>query len=272
MGVLMATPIVMVVGYSFLNNVIMTKDSRYVGLSNYTSIVTDDTFHQAIANTAVFTVGSVICHMVLGMVFALLLNSKSVSVVTRSFFRVLYVLPWVFTAAIIAILWRLLLDPSGVINYLLDTLGIIDGPVPWLGSTDTAIWALLLINVWAGYPFYMVSMLATMQGIPEDLYEAARVDGAGTLGRFTHITLPQMRPILLSLGTLDLIWTMQQFPLVWMTTGGGPIHATEMLSTYTYKLAFNQYSFSMAATSAVIVLIVSMVLVALYTRAQKAGD
>ena len=272
MCVLMATPIVMVIGYSFMNNVIMTKNSYGVGFANYVSVFTDDVFYQALLNTAIFTIGSVVIHMVLGMFFALLLNSKAISAFTRAFFRVIYVLPWVFTAAIIAILWRMLLDPSGVVNYLLNTLGIIHGPVAWLGSTDTAIWALLLINVWAGYPFYMVSMLATMQGIPTELYEAARVDGATAGQQFLHVTLPSMRPILLSLGTLDFIWTMQQFPLVWMTTGGGPIHATEMLSTYTYKLAFNKYSFSMASTSAVIVLALSMVLAAVYTRVQKAGD
>ncbi len=272
MCVLMLVPIVMVISYSFKNNVIMTKDSHFVGFANYLTVFTDPVFYQALRNTLIFTVGSVVIHMVLGMVFALLLNSKLISAATRTVFRVIFVLPWVFTAAIIAILWRLLLDPSGVINYLLNQVGLIDSPLPWLGTTSTAIWALLLINVWSGYPFYMVSMLATMQGISEDLYEAASIDGAGAWKRFWHITLPQMKPILLSLGTLDFIWTMQQFPLVWMTTGGGPLHATEMLSTYTYKFAFTQYAFSMASTAAVIVLLLSIILAAVYARVQKVSD
>ena len=272
MCVLMLVPIIMVISYSFMNNVIMTKSSYPVGLANYVTILHDPVFYQAFLNTMIFTVGSVVIHMVLGMIFALLLNSKLISAGTRATFRVIYILPWVFTAAIIAILWRLLLDPSGVINYLLTQIGLINTPVAWLGTTQTAIWALLLINVWAGYPFYMVSMLATMQGIPGDLYEAGTVDGASGWRLFWNITLPQMRPILLSLGTLDFIWTMQQFPLIWMTTGGGPIHSTEMLSTYTYKLAFNQYQFSMASTSGVIVLILSAILAVFYARTQRAND
>lgn len=272
MCILMLVPIVLVIGYSFMSNVIMTKESVFVGVANYFKVLKDPVFHEALWNTFVFTVGSVAIHMVLGMVFALLLNSKMISTFTRAFFRVIYVLPWVFTAAIIAILWRLILDPSGVLNYLLRQVGLIHQPIAWLGTTQTAMLALLLINVWAGYPFYMISMLATMQGIPDELYEAAMVDGASPWQQFWNITLPQMRPILLSLGTLDLIWTMQQFPLIWMTTGGGPIHSTEMLSTYTYKLAFNQYQFSMASTSGVVVLIISAALAVVYARTQRAGD
>jgi multiple sugar transport system permease protein len=272
MAVLMATPIIMVVGYSFMSNVIMTRESRPVGLANYLAVFADPVFREAVRNTMVFTLASVAAHMVLGMAFALMLNSKCLSATTRAAFRVVYVLPWVFTAAIIAILWRMLLNPNGVINYLLTQIHAISEPIAWLSDRQVAIWALVLINIWAGYPFYMVSMLAGLQGVPTDLYEAATVDGAGPVKQFCHVTLPQMRPILLSLGTLDFIWTMQQFPLVWMTTGGGPVHATEMLSTYTYKLAFSKYSFSMASTAAVVVLVVSMILAALYARAQKARD
>ena len=96
------------------------------------------------------------------------------------------------------------------------------------------------INIWSGYPFFMISLLAGLQGIPRDLYEAATVDGAGVVSAFRNVTLPQLRPIIISMAVLDLIWTTQQFALIWMTTGGGPINVTEMLSTYTYKLAFSR--------------------------------
>lgn len=271
MIVLMLIPIVMVISYSVMNNVIMNKNPIYIGLGNYKTILTDEVFHTTIYNTFFFTVGSVVMHMVIGLLFAMLLNSRLFSTATKSFFRVIYILPWVFTAAIIAILWRLLLNPNGIINYFLTQAGIIHTKVEWLGSRDTALYALTFINIWSGYPFYMISLLAGLQGISQDLYEAAEVDGANAYHQFISITIPQLKPIILSMAMLDCIWTMQQFPLVWMTTGGGPIHATEMLSTYTYKLAFSKYEFSLASASAVIILIFSMVLASVYVRRQKAS-
>jgi multiple sugar transport system permease protein len=272
MLVLMLVPIVMVIGYSVMDNVIMNKNPQFVGLANYITILSDKVFHEAIANTAVFVIASVIFHMIIGLTFAMLLNTNILHSVTKSIFRVIYIFPWVFTAAIIAILWRLMLNPNGVINYLLETAGLISSKVEWLSSRDTALFALTFINIWAGYPFYMVSLLAGLQGISADLYEAATVDGANGVQKFLYITIPQLKPIIVSMSMLDLIWTTQQFSLVWMTTGGGPIHATEMLSTYTYKLAFSTYEFSQASTSAVIVLVISLILAFFYVKNQKARE
>lgn len=272
MTVLMLVPIVIVIGYSFMDNVIMNKNPVFVGIDNYIKVFTDKGFHETISNTLFFTIMSVVFHMIIGLGFAMLLNSKSLHSNTKAIFRVIYIFPWVFTAAIIAILWRLMLSPNGIINYILDVAGIIDSKIEWLGSRDTALYALTYINIWSGYPFYMVSLLAGLQGIPEDLYEAITVDGANGFEKFLYITLPQLKPIIISMAMLDCIWTMQQFPLVWMTTGGGPIRATEMLSTYTYKLAFSKYHFSLASASAVIILIFSMGLGFIYVRKQKVRD
>ncbi|WP_329893093.1 sugar ABC transporter permease [Trueperella pyogenes] len=189
-----------------------------------------------------------------------------------TFFRTLYVLPWLLTVAIIAVLWRLILNPNGVANYLLVSLGVIDANNEWLSDPNTALVALCVINIWAGYPFFMISLLAGLQGIPTQLYEAAEVDGAGAIRKFLSITLPQLRPILISMALLDVIWTSQQFALIWMTTGGGPIDRTEVLPTYTYKLAFSTYQFSLASASAVIILILSMIMAAFYVRHQKASN
>lgn len=268
--VLMLLPIVMVIVYSFFNNVIMNKNPQLIGFGNYVEILTDKNFHIAIKNTIFFTLASVVFHMVIGLAFALLLNTKMLSSITKSLFRVVYILPWVFTAAIIAILWRLLLNPNGIINYILQTVGFISEKMEWLGNKNTALYALTFINIWSGYPFFMVSLLAGLQGISVDLYEAATVDGANTIEKFLFVTIPQLKPIIVSMAMLDCIWTMQQFPLVWMTTGGGPIRATEMLSTFTYKLAFSKYEFSLASTSAVLMLIISMCLAFIYVRNQKA--
>ena len=272
MIVLMIIPISLVIGYSLLNNVIMTKNPVFVGLSNYVTVFIDPVFHEAIYNTFFFTAASVIFHLVIGLAFAMLLNTKALNTATKSFFRVVYIMPWVFTAAIIAILWRLILNPNGIVNYVLQATGLSSSQIIWLGSGKTALFALTFINIWAGYPFYMVSLLAGLQGISEDLYEAATVDGANNVQKFLFITIPQLKPIIVSMAMLDCIWTMQQFTLVWMTTGGGPMHVTEMLSTYTYKQAFSSYAFSLASTSAVIILLFSMIMAVFYVKNQKARD
>jgi multiple sugar transport system permease protein len=272
-GVLSLLPIAMVIRYSFFDNVVMTRNPVFVGFANYVTILTDPVFQEAMVNTLIFTIGSLIAHLVLGLAFAMLLNTTLLGHTTKAIFRGIYILPWVFTATIIAVLWRLMLDPNGIVNYFLITAHLmsIDNPVAWLGQINTALPAVIFINIWSGYPFYMVSLLAGLQGIPRELYEAATIDGASGVGNFRFITLPQLRPIILSLATLDFIWTTQQFALIWMTTGGGPIHVTEVLSTYTYKLAFSTYKFSAAATSAVIVLAISIFVVVFYVRNQRAS-
>ena len=187
---------------------------------------------------------------------------------TKALFRVIYVLPWVFTASIIAVLWRLLLSPNGVVNYLLISAGIASGPIEWLSSRELALTSVVFINIWSGYPFYMVSFLAGLQGIPASLYEAAKIDGANAVQLFRFITLPQLRPIIISLAMLDFIWTTHQFTLIWMTTGGGPIRASEVLSTFTYKTAFSAYEFSQASTIAVVIFLLSTVVGVFYVRSQ----
>ncbi len=266
MIILMLIPIVMVVQYSVMNNVIVEKSPEFAGFDNYAEVLQDERFYTAIKNTAFFTGVSVVVHLVLGMGFALLLNTRLLSTRLVAVFRVIYILPWLFTVAIIAVVWRMLLDPHGIVNYLSRS------DVEWLSDPGKALFAVTFINIWAGYPFFMMSLLAGLQGIPEDLTEAAKVDGAGAVRRFFHITLPQLKPIIVAMAVLDTLWTTQQFALIWLTTGGGPIDATEMLSTYTYKFAFSRYQFSMAAASAVIILLLSLVLAVFYVRNQKARD
>lgn len=270
--VLMVVPIVIVFGYSLQDAVITTKQSHYVGLENYVDVLTSDKFRTALGNTVVFVVVSVVAHMLIGLGFALLLNSDVLSSAAKAVFRTVFVLPWLLTVAIIAILWRLLLNPNGVVNAVLSALSLVTGQHEWLADPDLALGVVTFINIWSGYPFFMISILAGLQGIPRDLYEAAEVDGAGVLRRFWSITVPQLRPIIISMALLDVIWTSQQFALIWMTTGGGPLSRTEMLSTFTYKMAFSNYDFSGASASAVIVLVLSMVLAFFYVRSQKVRD
>lgn len=266
---LMLFPMAMVLRYSLMDGAIMKRDAAFVGLQNYITIFQNPVFWQSLYQTLYFTVMSVVFHFVLGLAFAMLLNTNRVDPTIRSILRVLFILPWLFTAVIIAIIWRLLLDPNGVVNSVLMALHVIDFKVEWFSSTSTAIHALTFANIWAGYPLFMVSLLAGLQGISKELYEAAGIDGANGFQKFWYITIPQLMPIIISIALLDFIWTMQVFPLVWMTTGGGPIYATEMLSTFTYKLAFAQYEFSLASASAIVILLISMSVTYFYIKHQQ---
>ncbi|MEZ4613715.1 MAG: sugar ABC transporter permease [Caldilineaceae bacterium] len=166
MAVLSLLPIGMVLSYSLMDNVIMNKNPVFVGINNYIELLTDDVFQQAIGNTLYFTAMSVIFHLILGLSFAMLLNTSLLGATTKAIFRVVYVLPWVFTATIIAILWRLMLNPNGVINYLIISAGFADRPIEWLKPRQLALHAVTFINIWSGYPFYMVSLLASLRAFP----------------------------------------------------------------------------------------------------------
>jgi multiple sugar transport system permease protein len=264
--VLLVIPIAMVVSYSFQDNVIVQKNPVFAGLANYVKVLTDPVFSTALKNTFIFITLSTIAHLVLGLTFAMMLNTGLLGGLTKAIFRVVYILPWLFTIAVVAVIWRLMLDPYGVINYILTTVGVLQTEVNWLADPNTALWALTFINIWSGYPFFMISLLAGLQGISADLYEAAAVDGANGIQRFFNVTIPQLKPVLISMAVLDLIWTSQQFALIWMTTGGGPLNVTEMLSTYTYKQAFSSYEFATASASAVVVLLLTMIMAFFYVR------
>jgi len=268
-ALLMIYPMGVVFWFSQLDRAILSPDPQFVGLDNFRKLFSDPDFIRSIANTMYFTIMSVIFHLILGLVFALLLNSEDLPAKLRAVLRVAFVLPWLFTPVIIAVVWRLILDPNGVINAYLIALNIMESKIEWFSSTRTAIHALTFVNIWAGYPLYMVSILAALQGIPSELYEASEIDGATALEKFRFVTLPHLIPIIAGIALLDFIWTMQVFPLVWLTTGGGPLNTTEMLSTYTYKLAFTRYRFSQAAASAMIIFILSMALTYLYILHQR---
>ena len=273
LAALTVVPIVTVFLYSLVDNVIVTqKPPTFVGLDNYVEVLSHRKFRGALSNTLYFAIVSVVVHFIIGLAFALLLNSRLLSANVKAIFRVIYILPWVFTGSIIAILWRLLMNPHGVINFVLLELGLIPELMEWLSDRKLALNAVTFINIWAGYPFYLVSFLAGMQGIPDDLYEAGRVDGANGWQLFRFITLPQLRPIIISLALLDFIWTIHQFTLIWMTTGGGPMRSTEVLSTYTYKAAFSSHEYSIASTLAMVILAICTFVAIFYVRNQRMAD
>lgn len=269
MIVFLVIPIFMVVRYSFVDKAVVSPSPAFVGLANYAELFADSSFWNAVSNTIIFVVVSVVAHLVIGMIFAMLLNSKYFSNGTKTIARVIYILPWVFTASVVAILWKLMLQHSGIINYLLSALPQITRNTEWLSNKDLALAVICFINIWCGYPFYMISILAGLQGISGDLYESAAIDGATMTKSFFHITIPQLKPILISIAMLDFIWTLQSFNVIWMLTGGGPVGSTETLSIYIYKLAFQKVNYSMAGTAATVLLVVCVFIAIFYVRQQK---
>lgn len=272
MTCLLFIPIILVISYSFYDNVIVNDNPVWVGLENYKELLNDKVFIKSIKNTVIFVVVNVVFHLLIGMAMALMVNAKSLGSRSKAAFRIIYMLPWMFNATVIAILWKLLLNPSGVVNQILLSLNMIDAPVAWFSERSLALGVLTFINIWGGYPFYMISILAGLQGISADLYEAAAVDGATGIQQFFNISLPQLKPILISIAMLDFIWTTQNFSLIWLLTAGGPSRATEMMSTYVYKTAFSSYQYSKASAAAVIILLVCVVLAIFYVRNQSRED
>ncbi len=272
MILLLFVPIAMVIGYSFFDNVIVNDNPVWVGLENYHKVLSDRIFIKSMTNTAYFVVLNVVFHLIIGMTFALMVNAKSLRPGPKAAFRIIYLLPWMFNATVIAILWKLLLNGSGIVNYLLTTFELVEKPIEWLSNRKLALWVLTFINIWAGYPFYMISILAGLQGIPAQLYEASAIDGANSVQKFFHITIPQLKPILISIAMLDFIWTTQNFSLIWLLTAGGPASATEMMSTYVYKTAFQSYKYSQASAAAVIILLICALLAVVYVRNQSRED
>ena len=268
LATLMTFPIYKVVEYSLYNNVIVNPAPQFVGLDNYATLLADRGFWDALWNTAVFTVGSVVGHFIVGMALALLVNAN-IEPRVRLFFRAVLVLPWIFTAVVVALNWQLLLHPLGIINYGLSSLGLISEPLDWLGDADLAMWTLLVVSTWRGYPFLMVSFLSGLQSVPRELYEAADIDGASAFRKFWHVTLPQLKPVIYGVGLLDLIWTFQLFPLVWLLTAGGPGRETEVLSTLTYRLAFVEFQFAKASAVAVVVLLITALFAVLYLKQDR---
>jgi multiple sugar transport system permease protein len=273
---LMFIPIGTVLYYSVINYAIVNRPGRakhLVGLSNYTQVFSDPNFVASIWHTVLFSVVSVALHLLLGLGFALLLNSEAVGRATKGVFRTLIILPWLFTITIVVALWRyLLFDPRGVVNFLLHSFGLPTQGLAWLGQTNTAMATVIFVNVWAGYPFFMISLLAGLQGVSGELKEASRIDGANYLQQFWHVTRPHLSTIIVSMSILDLIWNLQNFSTIFLLTGGGPVNSTNVLANYTYTTAYLDQDYTAASAAAVVILAISLVLAVFYARSRRAAN
>ena len=265
-GLLLVYPIYRVIYFSFQNNVIVNPNPIFIGLENFTKILKDGKFWIALKNSLIFSGVSMIFHIPLGIGFAMMLNSKLIHPNFRGIVRALYILPWTFTVSIVAILWRLMLNNSGIINT------VFGFHIDWFGNRKYAAAAVIFVNIWTSYPFYMISVLSALQGISPVYYEAASIDGANGFQKFFHITIPQIKPVLISMMLLDFIWSMQQLSLTYITTGGGPMGSSETIGTYTYNLAFKNYQFSTASASAVIMMMICLIIAVFYVKRQRIAE
>lgn len=239
----------------------------FAGTSNYEAIVNDPLFWNAMGNTAVFTFSSVICGLILGLVLAILLN-QPINTRFRAIFRSLLMFPWLTSSTVIAATWMLILSPFGLLNWFLKSIGLESlGQTAWLSEENTAIFGVVMANVWRSFPFMMLMFLAGLQTISKDLYEAAEIDGAGFLHRLWYITIPQLKSILLTVAMLETIWNFRSFDLVFLMTGGGPMNATEVMSTFIYHYAFRRLNFGYASAAALIMLAIMVIASIAYLRA-----
>ncbi len=234
-------------------------------LNNYTKLPGDERFRNSLAVTFTFVGSTVLLHLVVGFIIALALNTE---IRGKRFFRVLAILPWTVPDVISGLIWRFMYNPTaGIINRLLFDFGLIHKHVEWLGDSDLALPSVIFADVWRGYPFVMLILLAGLQAIPRELYEAAKVDGASILQEFRYITIPSMRGMILIAVALDTIWQFRRFGLVFNMTAGGPGNVTEILSLYVYKQYFRYFNFEYAAAIAVVLAIIMLLLSLPYVRA-----
>ncbi|MFB3817212.1 MAG: carbohydrate ABC transporter permease [Candidatus Methylomirabilales bacterium] len=263
--VLMVYPLGRVIRLSFYE--VTFRKETWAGLGNYVELVRNPLFWQVLWQTVLFTVGSVVMHLVIGMGLALLLHT-AINVHIRNFLRGLLILPWLFAPTVAGMIWVLMLSPFGVLNGFLAMLGLLDGTqtINWLANPSTALLSVTAMNIWRAYPFFMVMLLAGLQAIPQDVYEAADIDGTTQGQKFWYITLPALRGIILTIVLLDFIWTFRAFDPVYVMTGGGPVNASQVLPTDIYFSAFQKHQTGYASAEAVAMFLILFALSVFYVR------
>jgi multiple sugar transport system permease protein len=249
---------------------IIEPEKPFVGLTNYEDMVNDERFLQAVLNTAYFTGGSVPLQMLGGLTLALLLNQP---IRFRGFFRTAYYLPVVTPFIVAALLWKWLYNGDfGLFNFYLLQTKLIDEPLLWLSDQNLAMPAVILMTVWSGVGFSMVVYLAGLQAIPEELYESAKLDGAGPLQRVRHMTIPLLRPTTLFLLVIGIIGSLQVFTQIFVMTSGGPVNKTTTMVYYMYLWAFKYYDMGYASTLAFALFVMLLAFTAFQLRLFKQAD
>lgn len=242
-------------------------NATFIGIGNYARLVGDATFWHSLGVSFAFTASAVALHLAIGLALALVVNELRTA---RTALRIVFLTPWMVAPAVGATIWLWLLEPQfGVVNYLLRAVGAIAAPVAWLGEPGTALASVIAVDVWRGVPFVMLLMLAGLQTIPIEQYEAAAIDGAGAWTRFRFVTWPNLRYLVVVATTLDVINTIRHYDIIGVMTGGGPAGATEVLPALIYNTAFRGNRLGEAAAIGVALLGIVLVLAIVYVKTAR---
>jgi multiple sugar transport system permease protein len=257
-------PVVYGAWISAFNKHSFFPEQTFVGLRNYAFVLTDPQFWESVRLGSIYAVSSIVLQIGLGLVAALVVNQAFPG---RSIIRSILIFPYVIPTVVAVILWKWLLNSQfGLINYMLEAAGLIDGPISWMGK-DWIMASLILVSVWQFFPFVVLGVLARLQSIPGELYEAAAIDGANALQRFLHVTLPQLHAILFVVVLLRSIWMFTKFDTPWlMIVGGGAETYIRTLPVYTYQRTFAYYEAGIGAAMAVLMFLMLAAATALYFR------
>jgi multiple sugar transport system permease protein len=254
-------PFMMNIWLSFTNKRI-GMPTKLIGIDNYLYWLKNPDFLLVLGNTLIYTVATIVVKFLLGLASALLLNRKFWG---RNFFRIFYLIPWVLPSLVTCFTWRWLLDDLvGLVNFLMTRVGL--HGVAWLSRPGTALGSVIWVNIWRGFPFFGILLLAALQSIPDELYDAARVDGAGPLASFRHVTLPGIRQIAMIAVMLSTIWTFNDFEIVFLLTRGGPGYSTMIMVPFVYEVGIRGMAIARAITFPVLVFPVLLALIFLTSR------
>ena len=258
--ILIVGPALYAISLSFYEQQSLTSEPVWVGFANYARVLAGDEFWNALWNGFVYAMAAIVLQVILGIGFALLLHQPFYG---RSLLRGLAFLPYLLPTVVAVLTFKWMIDGSlGIVTIVLDTLGL--PPIYWFETESAAMMSVILVSVWLWTPFVTTTFLAGLQTVPVQLYEAARVDGAGPIRRFFHVTLPALRPILIVIILLRGIWMFNKFDIIWLTTGGGPLGATEHLPVLAYRQAFTLFDLGSGAAIATLSFLALLVIVTLY--------
>lgn len=263
-----------IVIYPFLHSIIISflkwspisPSHRFVGINNYIKVITNPNFFIAIRNTFFYAIGGAVGKIIIGFALAMIVNMKFKG---RGLARALLMLPWVVPITSAATTWRWMYDTTGIFNKILLNIHMVSHPINFLGDKNYALISILIVGIWRGYPMFMLMILAGLQSIPQQLYEAAEVDGANMWQKFWCITVPSLRFVLRIAIILSVIWSFNAFNLIWLMTKGGPSGSTHILNTLSYEFAFTRMTYGRAASLAVITLVLLAVFLYFYVKNQK---
>ncbi len=252
-GTVMMIPLIIGISYSFQSIELLNPfNTGWVGFENYQKLWSDRKFWLALENTFWWTFWSISFQFLLGLGLAMLLNTQFVG---KKLFQALVFLPWAVPTFLSALTWAWLFNPViGPLPHWMAALGILSEPYNIMGDPDLAMWGPIVANIWFGVPFFAITLLAALQSIPGELYEAAEIDGASPWQTFTKITLPFLAPMIAITVMLRTIWIANFADLIYVMTGGGPANSTQIVSSYIFTTAFRRLDFGYASAIAVALL------------------